>query len=114
LDDETDDNQVELFQLFLFTENGSETDGQCSVKNCPYRTNNPARWLKERFVFRIKRQLIRLTKGKQSLIEVRIDIDWDEFVVVLIDRNLEWVEDEADACFFKPVKRNEFCFELGA
>ena len=45
---------------------------------------------------------------------MRVDVDGDEMVLVLVEGNLERVEDKADVGFFQSVKGNEFFFELVA
>ncbi len=44
---------------------------------------------------------------------MRVDVDGDEMVLILIQRNLEWVKNEADVGFFQTVEGNEFFLELG-
>lgn len=43
---------------------------------------------------------------------MRVNVDGDEVVLVLVECNLERVEDETNVGFLKTVKRNEFFLEL--
>lgn len=42
---------------------------------------------------------------------MRVNIDWNQFVLVFIERNLEWVQNESHICFFKTIERDKFFLE---